>query len=157
MYMSAKRYLEQFERTKRWYRKFKEINDGTENNQSTDHHKDIVYCFFQNCHHLKDWIKNDTSSSVTKGVVKGFIKENRCLLLCADICNGSKHLILDRKPRSGETPEFVSKTVRLTLGSKTNIAINWVIQTSSGNIDAFQLATQCMNAWNNFFVHHDLC
>ena len=84
-------YKEQYDRTKRWYEEFKKINNKKEHIRNTQYEDDIVYAFFQNCYHLKDWIKNDDKIKTRKNVER-FIEENKCLSICSDICNGSKHL-----------------------------------------------------------------
>jgi hypothetical protein len=99
------KYQEQFERMKRWYEYFKSIDQGIPHTLSSDHYQDVVYAFFLNCYHLKDWIQNDDTLSLTKQKVEQFINQNDCMQVCADICNGIKHLKLSRE-RSGESPEF---------------------------------------------------
>ena len=55
----------------------------------------------QSMWHLKDWILNDPEfrpKDIAK--LKADIHERRCLLICADLANGSKHLTLTR-PKIG--------------------------------------------------------
>jgi len=61
---------------------------------------DNLFSFFQNCWHLKDWIKNDDSISkrVRNAVVREVEHTDR-LLYCADLANGSKHLLLKNERR----------------------------------------------------------
>ena len=60
-----------------------------------------MLAFFMNCYHLKDWIKNDISDTSLNAAVEDYINQNACLKLCADICNGAKHLDLTHS-RFGE-------------------------------------------------------
>src|SRR5208337_1655775 len=95
----------QWERVKRYYTRFKALNDGIEHAMSSEHCVDDIYAFFQNCYHLKDWIKNDNTAPAAKRKgVEGYVKSHDCLKLCADICNGLKHLTLHSKPKSGSKP-----------------------------------------------------
>jgi len=103
-----------------------------------------------NCYHLKDWIINDPVKKVDKQIVEDYITNNRELSICADICNGLKHLQLDRE-RSGESPKFGKKEAELNIGTgPITIALKYEITTKTGTIDAFELATKCMKAWEDF-------
>lgn len=150
----ASRYTEQFERLKRYFSRFKQINDGKAHDQSSPHYDDDVYAFFQNCYHLKDWIKNDTACSSWSNV-ESFINNNNDLRVCADLCNSLKHLTLTM-PRSTENPGFAGGHITLNItdgfGVKesVDISIKYTVSTSSGDIDAFQLAERCLTAWEQF-------
>lgn len=103
-----------------------------------------------NCYHLKDWIRNDPAAVSVANRVEGYINNNPELSLCADICNGLKHLQLDRE-RSGKSPEFVKKKAKLEIGKGSiTITLKYEITTKDGTIDAFSLATKCMKLWENF-------
>ena len=136
---------------KRWYKRFEEINNGRIHNKSSEHYEDEVYAFFMNCYHLKDWIRNDPAAAVSViNRVEGYINNNPELSLCADISNGLKHFQLDRE-RSGESPEFGKKKAKLDMGKgPITIALKYEITTNTGIIDAFDLATKCMKAWEIF-------
>jgi len=136
---------------KRWYKRFEEINNGRIHNKSSEHYEDEVYAFFMNRYHLKDWIKNDPVAAVSViNRVEGYINNNPELSLCADISNGLKHFQLDRE-RSRESPEFGKKKAKLDIGKgPITIALKYEITTNTGTIDAFDLATKCMKAWEIF-------
>ena len=62
---------------------------------------DVVIFACQSMWHLKDWIINDPSFGAKDNEkLKEEIHASRCLLVCSDIANGSKHLSLDR-PKIG--------------------------------------------------------
>ena len=149
------KYREQFDRVQRWYSRFETINNGTEHRDSTDNFQDEVYAFFLNCYHLKDWIRNDPTVGSTKDKVEQFIDGNDELKLCGDICNGNKHLNL-KKPRSGQDPKFGRKDYALELGEQQMIAVKYTIDTTSGPLDAFELATKCLDAWRNFITNNNI-
>ena len=137
----------------RWYEKFKEIvqkNHHPSIIYNLDEFYDIIYAFFQNCYHLKDWLKNDKKLSVTNDAVEDYINNTVCLSICADICNGSKHLTLI-KSRSGVKPE----AEKYTIVSRNKVTkIFFTIGTTMGSIDAFDLATTCVYKWRNFIDMH---
>lgn len=144
------KYDEQLDRVKRWYERFKEIEEGRSHDRPSDYYQDVVYAFFMNCYHLKDWIKNDPASSSVAGKVEDYISNTPDLSLCADICNGLKHLVLNRE-RSGEDPEFGPTKFDVGVGTRpTTIAVHYTINTNSGPIDAFSLATKCLKDWKSF-------
>ena len=144
------KYQEQYNRLNRWYIRFKEINDGKIHNTPSEYYQDDVYAFFMNCYHLKDWIINDTAAASVANNVENYINNNPELSLCADICNGLKHLRLI-SDRSGERPKFGKKRGNLVIGSgPITIALKYEIKTNSGTIDAFDLATKCIKAWEIF-------
>src|SRR5262245_46273365 len=98
-------YREQYDRMKRWYDRFSNLNSGRPHDIPTENYVDEIYAFFLNAYHLKDWIKND--SAVLKAVqnsVEPHITNNTSLSLCADICNALKHLHLQTN-RSNQNPE----------------------------------------------------
>lgn len=106
-----------------------------------------------NCYHLKDWIKHDASVPPTvKQAVELHINSSLPLKLCADICNSLKHLHLTSS-RSGKNPVFGKQKIALTVGAApTTISLKCEIDTTTGPIDAFDLATQSVNSWDAFLT-----
>jgi len=126
------------------------INQGRQHSHPSDYYQDEVYAFFLNCYHLKDWIKNDNDVEDAAAKVEKFINNNKEMRLCADICNGIKHL-KQTSNRSGQNPQFVGRKFNVKLGGLgTTISVKYSIETSSGQVDAFKLATKCLQAWENF-------
>jgi len=145
-----RKYQEQFERMKRWYERFRQIDQGRLHNLPLVYYQDEVYAFFQNCYHLKDWIQNDDTVTLPKQEVEKFIDQNDCMRVCADICNGTKHLKLTRL-RSGKQPEFEGRKISLNLGKpEPIIGVKFSIITETGTIDAFELASDCIQRWEEF-------
>jgi hypothetical protein len=141
-------YRVQYERVIRWFERFKTINSGKMHTTSTENYEDEIHAFFQNCYHLKDWIKNDTS--ITRLLdVEEYINATVSLQLCADICNALKHLSRNRPNRSGKDPELGKQEVFLDLGTSGRaIRITYWVDTKDGPMDAFALATDCVAAWD---------
>ena len=149
-------WLGQYDRMIRWYKKFEEIDQGKEverERQDFFHDHDIVYAFFQNCFHLKDWIINDPDVTLPKSDVVDYTYKTDCLKLCSDIANGTKHLRLD-KTRSGISPTIGPLNITLTELPNRNVryAIKYSIGTTSGYFDAFEIATQSIQKWKDFIV-----
>jgi hypothetical protein len=71
-------------------------------NSDKDAELDDLYSFFQNCWHLRDWIRND--GSLPQDIRDAIIiaaEHTESLKFCADLANGSKHLKLIRSGRKG--------------------------------------------------------
>jgi hypothetical protein len=121
-----------------------------ESNQSPQW-QDAVYTFFQDCYHLKDWVKNDPAAP-NQSAVEKFITNSASLSLCADICNGSKHLKLTSS-RSGGTPQLkgYEASFRPIQSSNWRKYYGTIRVESNGKVhDAFDLAQQCISEWKTF-------
>jgi hypothetical protein len=55
--------MEQYERAWRWLIRLGDTDTGRLHGSVSDSYQDEVYAYFQNCYHLKDWLKNDTASA----------------------------------------------------------------------------------------------
>ncbi|MCK4622815.1 MAG: hypothetical protein KAT62_11450 [Desulfuromonadales bacterium] len=145
------KYQEQIERLRRYHSRFSEINEGRSHELPSDYYQDDVFAFFLNCYHIKDWIKNDSTLDITSKSVETFINQNNELSICADICNAHKHLKLDKPPRSDQERKFGPRVFQVKVGTcDTEIKVNYTIETISGEIDAFDLATKCLALWEEF-------
>ena len=165
------RYLEQFERSERYYERFRKLNEGLtevadpgpQSNYiaSTNDHVDDIVSFFIHCYHVKDWIKNDPE--VPKDVqqkVEGYVNNTCTLKLCADICNGAKHFSLDRT-RTGSQPKFVGSDHKMQINEGGNCApgsysLKLRIEHNGETLDAFKLATRAMESWKKFLSDNNL-
>lgn len=144
----ARMYEEQVQRLERWFERFAEFKEGTLDKPSSDYYMDIVHAFFQNCHHLKDWINNDPGVEIAKETVEEWISSKVELKICADICNSTKHLKLNNV-RSGTTPT-IGKAHYTFHTHEGTTSLTFTVDTASGPEDAFELATRCMEAWRQF-------
>ncbi|MFA4941133.1 MAG: hypothetical protein WC582_00855 [Patescibacteria group bacterium] len=141
---------EQYNRLKRWYNLFLEINQGITHNRDSDYYVDTVYSFFQNCHHLKDWVVNDEENVLTANDLNVYINRNKELKVCGALCNGSKHLVIKNENFDKNT-RIDHKEIKLALGGGTpHIKIKFEISTSDETYDAFDLATKCLSLWEDF-------
>lgn len=55
--------------------------------------QDFIFVFFQNCYHLREWLHR--TSKIPKSEIDKFYSTTKELMLCRDICNGTKHLDVD--------------------------------------------------------------
>ncbi len=75
----------QYERMIRWHNQLKQ-----------DPSLDMLLTFFLNCYALRDWLINSNALAVK--IIDGEINNNLAMRLCRDLCNRSKHLVIDRRP-----------------------------------------------------------
>ena len=126
---------------------------------------DMIYAFFQNCFHLKDWIKVDKPELKGK-VERLFEKENqnpnfRCMKICADLCNGSKHCELTRKELIRIDPN-TDVDVRMLKASfnfmddNLSFYINYEILSDNDSYDVLELAGRCIAKWDEFMKDNSL-
>jgi len=143
---------EQWERVRRYYTRFQDVNSGRHHDMVSDFYVDDILAFFQNCHHLKDWIKNDKSAPASlRADVEDYVDKHICLRICADLCNGLKHLAPNRNLKSGAQPELKGRTFGLRVGALPNsISVKQSIEHNGQVLDAFELAMECMSAWELF-------
>jgi hypothetical protein len=151
-------WREQWERVLRWHARWTHLTDGQPLDQPLDmaHLRDDMLAFFQNAHHLKDWLGNDPASGKSHAEVEAIVRSSDNLKRCADLCNGAKHftLLTDQSGRLGRT----GLEPRMGVG---NIAVNftddetagiWLtsqdIELNDGTvIDAMQLADEVIAEW----------
>ena len=109
-----------------------------------------------NCYHLKDWLINDPHLILSAEEIESCITENGCLAICADICNASKHLRLDRS-RSDKKPKIGSDDFYDIVGpGERSRRTWWFVETEGEMFDPFELATECVKCWEVFFEKHAL-
>ena len=155
----TKKYVEQWERTKRFMTRFEALSSGVNHTHASDNYEDDMQSFFMHCYHLKDWIKNDPYCAAWQSVEQ-FIQADPHLPICADLCNALKHLTRTTN-RSQENPQFGGSAIKLDIqegGVKASVQIEMsfiVTTTKHGNIDALNLARNCMDSWKQFIASND--
>jgi hypothetical protein len=142
---------QQWKRVGRWFSRFRETASGRDHHRESEYYQDEVYTFFQNCHHLKDWLKNDSASADATSDVEDFISSSPPLRLCADLANGSKHLKLTRRARVDPKTKIGSRHFSLELGDgRPRIAAKYQVEAAGKRQDAFWLAKECMSEWEAY-------
>jgi hypothetical protein len=146
------RWTEQWARIKRWFNLFSTTNAGRPHDRESDYYRDEAYTFFQNAYHLKDWLKHDPAVSASVLDVETFVKDSQTLRLCADLCNGSKHLTLTAPKESADT-KLGKQDFRLALGGNPpTISAKYEVESSGKTYDAFMLAQACIAEWESYLT-----
>jgi hypothetical protein len=127
---------------------------------------DMIYAFFQNCYHLKDWIKADKPQ--LKREVENLFKESNkdpdvlCMKVCADLCNGSKHCRIDPKfyppkiDKDTDVKEIITKSHFNITDRSFKFSISYNVQADNHNFDALELAKHCIDRWKLFMNDNSL-
>jgi hypothetical protein len=159
--MSAQppKWKEMWDRVQRWHQRFAETDQGRIHDRSSDFYQDEAYAFFITCFHLKDWLKNDPSSTPVATDVEQFVANSPNLRLCADLCNGSKHLVLTA-PRVDPATQIGRRHFEVELHASigpsptparpTKISAKYEIHATGKMYDAFQVATACRDEWEGY-------
>jgi hypothetical protein len=153
--------VEQWDRVQRWYERFHELTTGQAENQGTAYVQDVAYAFFQNSHHLKDWLK--VSHAVDKNDVEDFVRQARWLSIGGALCNATKHLGRDNRAGAKETRvtggniEILAPAAgvfRRPDGSWAlldqrggSIRTGFTVTSGGEDHDALDIASGCMQEW----------
>jgi hypothetical protein len=156
-------YKQQYDRVKRFFSRL------TNQNHSQIDYEDDLWAFFQNCWHLKDWIKNDlTIPQNIRGIIEKEARKYKSLRIAADLANRSKHSKLTpehlKDPKcldAKNTKKSVTVHVpclHLHLNSKTGESHTvgecrseyfYTIATKDGSeYDALQIAKKAITDWD---------
>lgn len=117
--------------------------------------KDTVMNFFMCGYHIKDWLRNEGHAGVEE-----YINNNLELRICADLCNGAKHKILNNPRESGDPinsvnqSEITSDSTAYTADSTLKIdSITYRIQLESGQtLEILHFADTVVELWEVFIA-----
>jgi hypothetical protein len=146
-------WQEQYGRMMRSHARLSDIAEGRVS-ASSDDARDALFHFFQDAYHLKEWIKNDPT--VTTSDVEEWIEDTEPLRLCADLCNGTKHLRLTVAKTKDLSTSFDSQSVTarpspVGSGWPGDAPLHsWTIASSGQSCDAFDLAGRVVSAWRTW-------
>jgi hypothetical protein len=147
-------YIDQFARVKRYL-----VRIESQNRDPTEYDDDL-WSFFQNCWHLKDWVKND--SSLRPGLrhkfrgkeLKKTLKECPSIKICADLANRTKHFEL---ASNWFDAEVTQRNVTVNLGKRTHSTSEHIITLNDGTKKvALKVARDAVKEWKKFFKTHKL-
>jgi hypothetical protein len=113
--------------------------------------QDMMWAFFQNCWHVKDWIKNDPLvPSATKSILVDLAENHSAdLKMCQELCNATKHL--------GARPGAKHSHVDSTSIDGFPVDMDCMIEDASGNqISGKHLAQRCIAEWERILTSQGL-
>ena len=120
---------------------------------------DVMMFACQSMWHLKDWIINDNNfGAKDKNALKQDIFSSRCLLACADLANGSKHLSLKSPQIGARMAGFAGMHIDSSKGIFRES--HYVIYTDpSDEFHGMEIGTllrRCRNRWDSIINRHRL-
>jgi hypothetical protein len=119
--------------------------------------QDMVWSFFQHCWHVKDWRHHDPLASIAQknAAVAMAHQPGGPLMICRDLCNGTKHLQLNH-PSSGAGASHLYVDMNIVPG-QGRFEIDCIIDDGHGNpISGKQLARDCIAEWERILTSQDL-
>ncbi len=146
-------YRHQLDRARRFLDRVQRSYDDLEQIADVDF-QDNMWSFFQHCWHIKDWVENDPQ--VPRRVMEAIIQavyQSKTLIICQDLCNGTKHLHL-KSPRAGAGARhmYVETNIAPEAG---RYEIDTIVDDGSGNaISGKQLAVDCIEEWERILAAH---
>ena len=108
-------------------------------------YNDDLQHYFQDCWHLKDWIKNDPGSGVGTEI-ETEVRAHKALRVVCDLANGGKHLAR----HTHEEGAFVILTnVTVHLGQSKPIDVDYIVTLGDGTtVSAQALVHEAFQAWS---------
>lgn len=116
-------------------------------------YEDDLWAFFQNCWHLKDWIKNDPSVPQTvRDSIESEVAKWESLKACADLANRTKHLQL-RAERLGAHLVPLEPSWRFTESWAIEQRFAYDVRLTDGRTDdAVMLAKKAVHNWRHLLA-----
>ena len=149
--------MEQVERAHRYLERIRDAYAGVPfRDDGRDYYADDVHSFFVHCHHIGDWVATLNTVGVTKKQVDKFVAAHLELLICADLCNGTKHCRL-RKLQTSRQPHVAGHRLTSSGVSRDDESAptgttqcQFEVLAEGQYYDALWLAESCMRLWDDF-------
>jgi hypothetical protein len=148
-------YRHQLDRARRFLERVQRPHEDIEDMGDVDF-QDMMWSFFQHCWHVKDWIRHDPlASSAQKNAASDGAHQSAVLKICRDLCNGTKHLRLDRPGSgSGASHQYVNTTI---VPGEGRFEMDCMIDDGHGKvIPGKQLARDCIAEWERILKSQGL-
>lgn len=122
---------------------------------------DLVLFACQSMWHLKDWICNDSNFGVKDiEALKKDVHSSHCLLVCADLANGSKHLSL-KDPKVGAGAGLSERSgVHYEPSKEIFREIHYVVCSDPSDehhgMEVRDLLRRCRDEWQRIINQHHL-
>jgi hypothetical protein len=118
-------------------------------------YEDDLWSFFQNCWHLKDWIKNDdTLDAKIRTKIVDEAHASPALMVCADLANASKHLKLDPKYRKNKQyPNARNEELHVVIDTDASVSLDFMIaQDRAPIMGARDAASMALTEWERILT-----
>jgi hypothetical protein len=153
---SAEQWKLQWHRVIRWYKRTSAVKTKSLSAELDVDDIDLVIAFFQNCYHLRDWLR--ASRPDLSAQIDSLFSHNFEMAACRDICNGFKHKTLNNRPLDADFNlyreyDYFAKIERS--GHPIKYRVAFADGDDVRKFDLFELAHGCFQLWDNF-IFHDL-
>lgn len=120
--------------------------------------QDFMWAVFQNCWHIKDWVANDPlASQQQRDAVIAKAHQSPALLICRDLCNGTKHLRVDRPSCRPVGARHSHVNTTITPGTGMPSEMDCMVDDGAGQIiSGKQLARDCLAEWERILQSEQL-
>jgi len=116
--------------------------------------EDFVFAFFQNCHHLQEWLLK--TSNVDRKDIDALLVSTPQLRVCRDICNGTKHLTLNNASVDADFSIGREYDPSSPHGYRLFIIAHGTKdRAANGKYDLLQLSADCVSAWAGFIARRN--
>lgn len=104
--------------------------------------------FCSECHDMRDWLVGDLANlpGVTASAITAHATSSPRLQVSSAVANSHKH----HTRKAGTTTARIRSTDMAPQGARVTIEIDWASQ-SATNVDALDLANDCLASWRQFF------
>jgi hypothetical protein len=148
-------YLQQLARAWRFLQRYRDSSTHKpgERRHSYYDSDDNLWAFFQNCWHVKEWLKHDTSveDEPKKGALEA-VRASPILALVRDLANGSKHLELHSR-----TTEATDSGMRIEDHQDGSTSFVHLIKVANEtSVTADELAVQALVEWRRILKANGL-
>ena len=139
-------YRHQLDRARRFLDRVLVGYEGLEDLNEVEF-QDMMWAFFQNCWHVKDWLHHDPLASTgQKTSAIALAHQSGALTICRDLCNGTKHLNLTN-PGSGAGASHQYVDMNIVPGHG-RFEIDCIFDDGYGNLmSGKRLAQDCIAEW----------
>ncbi len=149
-------YRDQLDRARRYLDRVLADYEGLEDINEVEF-QDMMWSFFQHCWHVKDWLRNDplASNSQKRAAIDLAERSGGPLLICRDLCNGTKHLKLtDPSSGAGAAHLYVDMNI---VPERGRFEIDCIIDDGHGTqISGKRLAVDCIAEWERILESQGL-
>jgi hypothetical protein len=152
-------WRDQWERTLRWFCRVEVIHTKNLREEIDVDDKDVILAFFQNCYHIRDWIK--AARPELEADLNDLFRRTFEMRACRNICDGYKHKNLDNPAHPDPDFNLYREYDHLELmgtGGSHPVKQRAVFADGADvrKFDLFELAAECMNLWKEFLLRHSL-
>ena len=151
-------FLEQWERTQRWYEKVKKIQNNELRIFTVQDHEDFILAYCFNAYHLQDWLKHckgDTNFG------KLFQKKSSvvCLKILADLVTNYKHFENSNFTRIDKDTWLVSRDACAQIGQGKGSgdfpAHTWWLTSKNTKVNLYDLADDTFQEIKNYLLQNN--